>query len=278
MLTALLLATTAITSSPFDQVVAAERAFAEASQRDGLHAAFVANFAADGVVFDPVPTNGRAAHEGKPRSKGTLSWGPAWAAVAAAGDLGFSTGPWEFRVPGEGAPPPGTGWFFTAWRKEPDGVWKVEADLGVSCALKYSPPTTVENGLAAPTTTRAPRPQDAVQARAKIEAAEQSLNTAATAGLGRAIAAVADPSIRVYRDGSAPAAGIGAAQGLLGADARTPTCVPARVTSAAAGGLGYAYGTCTPTAGARETKAFGYLRVWRRQPDGTWRVFVDVTP
>jgi ketosteroid isomerase-like protein len=275
MLTSMLLAATL---TPFDQVVAAERAFADASQRDGYHAAFVANFAEEGVVFNPVPTNGRAYHHGKPRSNNTLSWAPAWAAVASSGEIGFSTGPWEYRVQGDPARPPGTGWFFTAWRKQPDGVWKVEADIGVTCALKYAPPATVEDGIPVPATKRAPRPQVAAQGREKIATAEHLLNTAATKGLGAAVAAVADPSIRVYRDGSAPAAGTGAAATLLTADARKATCAPARVASSISGDLGYAYGTCSPVSGASEGTAFGYLRVWRRQPDGSWRVFVDVTP
>jgi ketosteroid isomerase-like protein len=274
MITALLLAATL---SPFDEVVAAERAFAALSVKDGLHAAFLANFAADGVVFDPVPTNGRAAHEGKPRSKGTLSWGPAWAAVSSAGDIGFSSGPWEYRIPGEGAPPPSTGWFFTAWRKQPDGAWKVEADLGVSVPLTFTPPTGVTNGWTSPEPARSPRPSDAAAARAKIATAEHALSVAGAKGLGAAVAAVADPEIRVYRDGKSPAEGPEAASTMLTADARTATCVAARVASSASGNLGYAYGTCTP-AGAAAEKTFGYLRVWRRGGDGTWRVLVDVTP
>jgi ketosteroid isomerase-like protein len=274
MITALLLAATL---SPFDQVVDAERAFAALSAKDGLHAAFVATFADDGVIFDPTPTNGRKAHEGKPRSKGNLAWGPAWVAVASSGELGFSTGPWEYRVPGEGAPPPGTGWFFTAWRKPPDGVWKVEADLGVSCPLTWAAPTSVENGIPTPATTRAPRPQDAPRARGKIATAEHEMSVAGTKGLGRAVTTHADPAIRVYRDGSPPASGVDAAGPLLAADARTASCAPARIVSSASGDIGYAYGTCTPTTGDTEKK-FGYLRVWRRGEDGTWRIVVDVTP
>jgi ketosteroid isomerase-like protein len=274
MITPLLLAAAL---SPFDQVVAAERAFAAAALRDGLHAAFVANFAEEGVVFDPVPTNGRAAHEGKPPSPGTLSWGPAWAATSSAGDLGLTTGPWEFRVGGASEPPPATGWFFSVWRKQPDGVWKVEADIGVGCPLAWSTPASVENGIPTPSTSRAPRPQDAAQSRAKIATAERALNAAAAKGIGAAVAGVADPAIRAYREGKAPAAGVGAARALLVGDLRAATCVTARIGSSISGDVGYAYGTCTPAAADPEKK-FGYLRVWRRGADGAWRVLVDVTP
>lgn len=282
VLTALLLAAPAgdapaPAASPFDQVVAAERAFAAQSLRDGLHAAFFANFAEDGVVFDPTPTPGRAKHEGKPRSKGELSWAPAWAAAAASGEFGLSSGPWQFRIPGDAAPP-ATGWFFTVWRKQQGGGWKVEADLGVSFASDAPFPVEVENGLSGdPAPSRPARPSDGAKARSKIAAAEHALAVAGAKGLGAAVAARADAGLRVYRDGKPPAAGLEAAKALLAGDARTATCVAQRVAAAASGDLGYAYGTCTP-AGGDATKAFGYLRVWRLGRDGTWRVFVDVTP
>src|SRR5262249_61494303 len=105
------------------------------SIKDGYHAAFAAAFTPDGVVFDPTPTNARAKHGGKPRAEAVLQWAPAWAAVSSAGDLGFTSGPWEYRAHGaKGA----TGRFFTAWRKQADGSWKVEADLGVGAALTYA--------------------------------------------------------------------------------------------------------------------------------------------
>ena len=254
-------------AAPFTEVVAAERAFADASIKDGYHAAFAAAFAPEGVVFDPSPTNAKAKHGGKPRADAVLAWAPAWAAVSPAGDLGFTSGPWEYRGP-EGKPS-ATGWFFTAWRKQADGSWKVEADLGVDAPLTYAAPGEVEDGLRdAPTSKRTPA--SAAQARLAVVHAEQQLARAAESGLGPAIAAVSDRSIRVYRDGALPG---GAA--LLTGDARQPHCSAARVTASASGDLAYAYGSCVDS---KKDKKIGYVRVWRRDADGNWRVFVDVTP
>ncbi len=265
----------AATLSPFEQVVASERAFAAASLATGLHEAFLANLATDAIIFDPLPTSGRAAHEGKPEAKGRLSWGPAWVAVSSAGDLALSTGPWEFRSTEEPTKEPRTGYFFSVWRRQPDGNWKVAVDAGVSSPLRFAIPTAVENGLAgAPAKTS--RPNDAANARIGVTTAERALTVAARTGLGQATAAQVDPLVRVYRDGKTLAVGQGPARALLATDKRNVSCAPDQITASASGELGYAYGTCTGV-GADSAK-YGFLRVWRKQADDTWKILVDVMP
>ena len=273
MLVALLLAAAL---SPFDQVVAAERAFAAASLEKGLHEAFLSYLAMNAIVLDPLPVPGRAAHEGKPPSKGSLSWGPAWVAVSSAGDLALSTGPWEFR-PEEGAPEkPRTGYFFSVWRLQPDGAWKVAVDAGVSSPMPFAIPQSVENGLAG-VSAKVAKPADAANARIGVTTAERALTVAAKTGLGAAVAEKTDPLVRVYREGQAVAIGAVAVRALLGSDKRQVTCTPESTVAAASGDLGYAYGICAGEGGDSSTK-YGFVRVWRKQADGTWKIMVDVTP
>ena len=270
MLTALVLAATL---TPFDQVVASERAFAALSLEKGLHEAFLSYLAQDAIIFDPLPTPGRPAHEGKPPSKTTLSWGPAWVAVSSAGDLALSTGPWELRPPEDTGKEPRTGYFFSVWRRQPDGAWKVAVDVGVSNPMAFEIPRTVENGLPG-AAARAARPTDAANARIGVTTAERALAAAAKTGLGTAVAAKADPLVRVFRDGQPVAVGPVAARALLATDKRDVTCAPVQITAAASGDLGYAYGACMGEGSAQ----YGFLHVWRMQADGTWRILVDVTP
>ncbi len=270
MITAVLLAAAL---SPFDQVVASERAFAAASLEKGLHEAFLSYLAQDAIIFDPLPAPGRAAHEGKPQSKGKLSWGPAWVAVSSAGDLALSSGPWEFRLNEDTAKEPRTGYFFSVWRRQQEGTWKVAVDIGISSPFPFAIPQSVENGSAG---AAAPvvRPSDAANARLGVTHAERKLAKGAKSGLGEATAAQIDPAVRVYRDGKAVAIGRDAARALLAADRRDVTCATDRITAAASGDLGYAYGTCTGEGSAQ----YGFLHVWRKQADGTWKIAVDVTP
>jgi ketosteroid isomerase-like protein len=265
----------ASTLSPFEQVVESERAFAAASLATGLHEAFLANLAKDAIIFDPLPASGRAAHEGKPKATGRLSWGPSWVAVSSAGDLALSTGPWEFRSTEEPAKKPSTGYFFSIWRRQADETWKVAVDAGVSSPLQFAIPKTVANGLpGAP--AKAKRPADAANARIGVTTAERALAAAAKAGLGQAILAQVDPVVRIYRDGNTVAVGSRAARALLATDKRSVTCAPDQITASASGELGYAYGTCTGV--GSDSAKHGFLRVWRKQADGTWKIMTDVMP
>ena len=129
MITALLLAAQL---SPFDQVVASERAFAATSLEKGLHEAFLANLAPDAIGFMPLPVPARPQHEGKPPTSTKLSWGPTWVAVSSAGDLALSTGPWEVKHKKETVLDITTGIFFSVWSRQPDGTWKVAVDAPLS--------------------------------------------------------------------------------------------------------------------------------------------------
>ena len=253
--------------APYDQVVAAERAFAAASLSIGQHPAFLQYLAPDAITFDPVPAPGRAAHEGKPKSTSTLTWGPAWVAVASAGDLALSTGPWELRRYEEPRVKM-TGWFVSIWRKEPDGSWKVAVDSGISAPLTFKMPTTAIN---------ASRPSVRRPAKTGIAAADGRLAAAAAKGLGAAVLAQADPDIRVYRGDKPPSSGLAESRTLLEADTRRLTCKADKVVEASAGDLAYAYGSCTDASPEAKSQ-LGFLRVWRKDDAGAWKVLVDVTP
>jgi len=271
LLTALLLAGQL---SPFDQVVASERAFSAASLEKGLHEAFLMNLAPDAIAFLPLPGPARPAHEGKPASSVKLSWGPTWVAVSSASDLALSTGPWQVKHTEETLVNVSTGWFFSVWRRQPDGAWKVAVDSGISSPVKFELPQTVENGFKGAQAATA-RSGGAATARSGVTSAERALSAQAKAGLGKAIEARADPSIRVYREGKAAAFGSAAASALLANDQRKVSCAAEGIVASASGDLGYAYGSCADE--GSESK-YGFLRVWRMQADGAWKVLADVTP
>jgi ketosteroid isomerase-like protein len=52
--------------------------------------------------------------------------------MAASGDFGFNTGPWEFRQQLSDEKPTAFGQFLSVWKKESSGEWKVALDMGIS--------------------------------------------------------------------------------------------------------------------------------------------------
>jgi ketosteroid isomerase-like protein len=120
-------------SAALDSLVAAERAFATRSVEHGVRDAFLAYLAEDGVIFSPLATNGRQAWESRAPVAATLVWEPVFAEVSAAGDLGYTTGPWELR-PNDSQRPTGYGHYVSVWQKQADGALRVAVDIGIAHA------------------------------------------------------------------------------------------------------------------------------------------------
>src|ERR1044072_5875935 len=193
-------------------VVEAEHAFAQRSIDQGMKPAFLAYAAPDGVIVNRKgPVNAIETWSKRdPAPTGLLTWWPTYADVSRAGDLGWTTGPFEFREKPTDEKPADTGHFFTVWRKQPDGTWKWVLDLGV----RHPAPATTETVLTYPASLRkntGPVKQWAVNVeteRQSLLEAERKLSEAsASEGFRTALLARADDSLRFYRQGTFPVVG-----------------------------------------------------------------------
>lgn len=129
----------------FADLVAAEKAFAADASTRGTREAFLAALAPDGVVFAPGPVNGRRVWEARAANKNRLEWTPEVAEVSASGDLGYTSGPWQFTAAGADKPS-AFGHFFSFWKKQADGKWMLLADHGVNHAQVPFPAAVLRRG------------------------------------------------------------------------------------------------------------------------------------
>lgn len=120
-----------VVASDFDDMVAAERAFAADASARNTRDAFLAAYADDGVAFAPGPVNAQRLWQSRSVNKNRLEWTPEIAEIAASGELGYTSGPWRFTEAGADKPN-AYGHFFSIWRKGADGKWKLLLDHGVS--------------------------------------------------------------------------------------------------------------------------------------------------
>lgn len=112
-----------------------EAQFAKATAAEGGKA-FAAWFADDAVTLSEgqAPIHGRDAIAKSatwlPQDY-QLTWTPTDAVMSPSGDMGYTWGHYEGHSKGrDGNPIVTTGRYFTVWRKEPNGAWKVVLDAG----------------------------------------------------------------------------------------------------------------------------------------------------
>ncbi|HWS85802.1 MAG TPA: nuclear transport factor 2 family protein [Pyrinomonadaceae bacterium] len=265
-------------------VVEAEHAFAQHSIDRGMKPAFLAYAAPDGViVYRGGPVNAIESWSKRdPAPTGLLTWWPTYADVSRAGDMGWTTGPFEFREKAAQEKPDGTGHFFTVWRRQPDGSWKWVLDLGV----EHPAPAVTETVLTYPPSLKknvepaALSPAEVDAARQSLAEAERALSDAsASEGFRAALLARADDGVRFYRQGTYPLVGREAFARAIKVLGEYVTWKPLKTDVSASGDLGYAYGSYelrTKQTDEKPAVTGHYARVWKRGGGGPWRVVFNV--
>lgn len=272
-------------SPALSSLVAAERAFARTSVEKGVRESFLAFFADDGINFQPHPTKTREAFLSSPapatRPPIVLEWEPVWADVAEAGDLGYTTGPWTLTDFSPDKRPTRRGYYFSVWKKQADGNWKVVLDLGT----QHSVPTMQQPTFHSPrSTARAKKSGTQMsldEGRAALKELEHKFQQAAKErGFSKAFADYLTDESRLHRQQMLPLVGKDAIEGFVSRKSWTLTWEPIYSDIAQSGDLGYVYGSYTLTDNPKSAAAIEkgyYARVWKRGADGKWKVALDVT-
>jgi ketosteroid isomerase-like protein len=255
-------------------LVQMERDFANAAATKGMRDAFIEFLSDDGIIFQPGPVNGKKFWTERKPGKGLLSWQPAFADVSRGGDLGYTTGPWEFRPIGPQDNPVAFGQYFTIWKKQNDGRWKAVLDRGVSSGKPFGarvvqfPLNDEESDNSSKFNVASGRTR---LAKLELEFSEAS----ARKGTLKAYESYLADDARLLRKDVAPAIGKSAALVQVSASAGKLTWKPIATDVSMSGDLGYTYGTFELKNGDTVIEQGSYVRVWKKQALG-WRVVVDV--
>ena len=268
-----------------ESMVATELAFAKMAKDVGTRPAFSAFIADAGILFRPGPVKGKEWLEKNPAPAPAsgkhpwLSWYPAVADISSAGDMGYTTGPWEFRPDINDAKAVAFGNFLTVWKKQADGSWKFAIDLGISgpqpseTIAAWQPPKSFK--------------RESKAAHASVEA-EQAVLRAKDSEFSKLSAArdaqtsfesFAAPDVRVFRDEKLPFIGKTAGLTAIAANTSTWTWEPTFADVSRSGDLGYTYGTyriASKGTPSKNVESGNYYRIWKKQA-GKWVVVADLT-
>jgi len=250
-----------------DHVVATERAFARLATDSTVQHAFLVYIDANGLLFRPGPVDGQSWLRQSPMPDDIrLEWQPAWADVSADGSLGFTTGPWRVGRRSDPGTITGAGQYLTLWRQSGD-AYRAVLDFGTS-----NPVPEVEPDLTLASPPDLPRPaMDEVTARESVQIANEDLDAALTGGGTPAWAPYAHETVHWLRDGAQPLTGPAA----VPQDAYGKVFASLGSGAAHSGDLAYTWGEWRYATEPDGSPAGHYVRIWRRDSAGQWKVTLD---
>ena len=250
-----------------------ERAFVRAAAEKGFRDSFYEYFADDGIAFNPHPFRVRVSLAGQPSTPPPMGadWAPVWGDIAAAGDLGWNTGPLLYA--GSDGKPDRHGLFFSVWKRQADGRYKVVLDIGSDTPAAVVPITEPAH-----TSWREgqgdPGGVDVAAAQTALLGAERDFVAASSAeSLGRAYTGRLADEARVHRPGVMPVAGRVALGEWAGTQSGRSRGEPLFADVSRSGELGYTWGSYERIGG--DPDAGYFARVWKKDVRGDWRIVFD---
>ena len=267
-------------SSPLSSLVKTEREFAATSMREGIRASFMKYFADDGISLSPKPRIYRESASKTPPPKNplarTLCWEPIVADVSSSGDLGYTMGPASLKDSAKQDAPVWYGFYFSIWKKQKEGTWKVAVDAGTTSTKvveqyfgqQLSAP---DRGASRPKGNAAGGKTAARELLGREKAFSRSV---AAGGVRTAYQAVLDPQARALREGLVPLSGKEAILAYLVKGMALRFLEPVHAGVSRAGDMGYTYGAYRGNKNAKGPSGY-YARVWRRNSKGKWMIVVE---
>jgi hypothetical protein len=124
---------------PIDKLIAAERSFAATSKEQTTKIAFLSFLDSNCVGYrNGEQVNLFEEYSKRKEDSSKLTWAPEFAVISSSGNIGATTGPWEYRQSSLKDTPVAHGHFTTIWKKNDKGEWKAAFDMGISYDQKQN--------------------------------------------------------------------------------------------------------------------------------------------
>ena len=188
--------------------------------------------------------------------------------IAASGELGYNTGPYEFREKPD-TKPVGYGEFFSFWKKQADGKWKVVLDQGCEHSMSNN---EVKLEAIVSQYKGGDSKNDDLSTLMQLDRKFSHLSK--EQGIQKAFIQFLAQKTRVMRSQLLPESNRDKAVALVAQEKGTLTWEPSGGDIAKSGDLGYTFGLSQRDVDGRVEKG-NYVRAWRKE-NGDWKVAVDV--
>ena len=267
-------------------LVQADQRFALLTTQAGRRAAFLEFLASDSVVFREGPVDALTLYSSPSFAEAAseIDWKAHYVDVSYAGDVGLSAGPLTvFNDTGTDS----YGHLISIWRSSSAG-WELMADIVVNIPGFLSLDVEPNYSDTLPVIAETANPTSVAVAentlQSLVDADELFGRSINFRGGQRALLRYGLENTRVYLPGMGPAVGAEAASSVYGAflDNQLATTNPINLSNVGAylsssREMGYTYGTMETDSNAAEAGfRTSYMRLWRFNQEGEWRIAVEV--
>ena len=267
-------------------LVQADQRFSQLTVQAGRRAAFLEFLAPDSVVFREGPVDALTLYSSSSFAEAAseIDWKAHYVDVSNAGDVGLSAGPLTiFNESGSDS----YGHLISMWRSSGAG-WELMADIVVGIpgflSLDVEPSYADTLPVIAETANLASVSVAGNTLQSLVDADELFGRSINFRGGQRALLRYGLENTRVYLPGMGPAVGAEAASSVYGAflDNQLATTNPVNLSNLGAylsssKEMGYTYGTMeTDSSNAEAGFITSYMRLWRFNQGGEWRIAVEV--
>lgn len=261
-------------------LVNTDKEFALALQEDGIRKAYLNFLDRESLVYRPEPVNGRDYYRKQATDSAGLFRFPAWAEVTDDGLLGYTTGPFEFRDHIQDVQPAATGHYVSIWRRKSSrDKWEIILDIQVE-----HPDTTALRSVQYEQNISGKVPitpaYELVKSKQILIDSDELFNISLKAGrLEFGYQEFFHDSVQLYRENYLPLFGKKAAtEHLIQMKGKylhtTGDAYLSLVRDIAyTFGKGYYYENIRTS---RFDQHFNYVRIWRKDAKGLWKVILDI--
>lgn len=266
-----------------EELVNREKQFSQLSTEKGIKDAFLSVLYPDGIVFRPQPVNGVNYFKSIEGIPGQLTWEPVYADVSNDQTLGYTTGPFEYKIDQNGETVVNYGQYVSIWVK-PKKKWELMVDLGISHdkqgfapQFEYNNPMTF--GMKRATLDFIAEEQQK-HSMEILKATDDLYCTALNEGkIENSYKEFLSNGVRLLRNNNFPVLGKTNSIEFLNKQEAEFQYKADRAYSAPSRDLGYTTGTgsiISTVKGKKVTQNVNYVRIWRKENSGFWRVVVDI--
>lgn len=130
---------------PIDELIASEKNFANTSKEQSTKKAFISFVDSNCVGFSGgEQVNIFKEWMNRKEDGSKLTWAPEFAVISSSGEMGVTTGPWEYREKSLLDTVSAHGHFATVWKKNRRGEWKAVFDIGINYPEKITNSFTIK--------------------------------------------------------------------------------------------------------------------------------------